>query len=88
MNIIERILAVFGYVKKNKQRLIVATYQFNYWSSENRANVWFKTSNTGLDLFNEVNKRCRESIARMFPEASEETKSEFIILNISVLENA
>jgi hypothetical protein len=46
MNIIERILAALGYVKKNKQRLIVATYQFNYWSSENKGNVWFNTSKT------------------------------------------
>ena len=85
MNIIERILAAFGYIKKKKQRLIVATYQFNYWASENKGNVWFNTSKTGLDLFDEVNKRCHESITRMFPEASADETSEFIIINISDL---
>ena len=85
MNIVERILAAFGYIKKNKQRLIVATYQFNYWSSEYRGNVWFDTSKTGLDLFDEVNKRCHESIAQMFPDASADVTSEFIIINISDL---
>ena len=85
MNIIERILAAFGYIKKKKQRLIVATYMFNYWSSEYRGNVWFDTSKTGLDLFDEVNKRCHESIAQMFPDASADVTSEFIIINISDL---
>jgi len=88
MNLIESILNYFGYVKKNKTRLVHASYMYMYYSSEVHGHVWFMTSKTGSELMAEINQNCKEGILKKDIGdlgITENNIPKFIITNISDL---
>ena len=88
MSLIESILNYFGYVKKNKTRLVHVSYMYIYWSSEFHGNVWFRTDKTGSELLAEINQRCKDAILKKGDkdlDITEDNMPTFIIINISDL---
>lgn len=88
MSLIESILNYFGYVKKNKTRLVHASYMYMYWSSEVHGHVWFITSKTGRELMSEIIQNCKEGILKKddFDNGiTEDNIPKFIITSIAEL---
>ena len=88
MSLIESILNYFGYVKKNKTRLVHVSYMYMYCSREVLCQVWFITSKTGRELMVEINQNCKEGILKKDDgdfEITEDNMPKFIITSISDL---
>lgn len=88
MSLIESILNYFGYVNKNKTRLVHASYMYMYCSSEVLGHVWFITSKTGRELMAELIQNCKEGILKKDDGdlgITEDNMPKFIITSISDL---
>lgn len=82
---IERILNAFGYVKKQKTRIILVTYRHLVGAKEIYGNVCYYTDKTGIDLLIDAFDRVKTSFLKANPEISEDQCPTIILSSISDL---